>query len=195
MGFQTQENPSYKEFPFLLSLIPRHWCSCRVHPIIILLFHPLPSFFSHTCHPTNTPLLKQGRILHHKQPSPPCNRIERPVQVIPRQLRNVPHQESRQQIHSTHHTSPHHMLHIAFNHRLVSFQSSHNALRHPLGRQQSSTVSARRIEDRRLRGTFSSTLPSSPTWTHDVDKHTEGLEDHPQRYGTPPSNHPHSPKA
>lgn len=195
MGFQTQENPSYKEFPFLLFLIPRHHSRPpAIHPII-LLSYPLPSFFSHTCHPTNTPLLKQGRILHHKQPPPPRDRIERPVQVIPRQLRNVPHQESRQQIHSTHHASPHHTLHITFNHRLVSPQTSHDSLRHPLGRQQSSTVSARRIEDRRLRGTFSSTLPSYPTRTHDVDKHTEGLENHAQCYGTPPSNHPHSPKA
>ena len=179
----SSSSPSFLDIGALAEYIPSSCCSILSPPS------------SHTRQPTNTPLLKQRRILHHKQPSPPRDRIERPVQVIPRQLRNVPHQEPRQQIHSTHHAFPHHTLHIAFNHCLVSSQPSHDPLCHPLGRQQSSTVSARRIEDRRLCGTFSSTLPSSPTWTHDVDKHTEGLENHSQRYGTPPSKHPHSPKA
>lgn len=85
------------------------------------------------------------------------DRFDRAVQVVSRQLRDVPHQEAREEVRSTSHPFHPPSLHVALNDRLVLAQSVHDALGNPLRRQHGQRVPAVvRVEDGRVRRTYSS---------------------------------------
>ena len=123
---------------------------------------------------TNTSLLRlQGRILHREHVAFLQDGVDRAVQVVSRQLRNVPHQEAREEVRSTPHSSHPPSLHVALDDRLVLAQSVHDAPGNPLRRQHGQRVPpVVRVEDGRVRRTYSSHSSFLTTRTHNVHIHT-----------------------
>lgn len=127
---------------------------------------------------TNTSLLRlQGRILHRKHVAFLQDGVDRAVQVVSRQLRNVPHQEAREEVRSTPHSSRCPSLHVALDDRLVLAQSVHDAPGNPLRRQHGQRVPpVVRVEDGRVRRTYSSHSSFLTTRTHNVHEHAGRLQ-------------------
>ncbi len=127
---------------------------------------------------TNTSLLRlQGSILHREHVAFLQDGVDRAVQVVSRQLRNVPHQEAREEVRSTPHSSHPPSLHVALDDRLVLAQSVHDAPGNPLRRQHGQRVPpVVRVEDGRVRRTYSSHSSFLTTRTHNVHEHARRLQ-------------------